>query len=273
MNEQNESLNGRLIPSMALLGALALTGCVRGNVSDGPSPVALRPIDSPLPSPPTPDPAPAPVPAPVPAPAPAPAPSPTPAPAPAPSPTPAPVAVVPPLSPVPINLDDNHPIGIKHWPDRDPTVGAHGETIDGFECHAGLHPPHTYHVHSHLSIFLDGVALRVPEDIGIVKLSPTTQCVYTLHTHDHSGKVHVEAAAPATFTLGQFFRIWGRALGPDDVAGLTGKPIVIYVTDNNGVVTVATGNWNDIELVSHREITIQVGTPIAEIPNYTWSGH
>jgi hypothetical protein len=174
---------------------------------------------------------------------------------------------------VPIDLDDNHPIGIKYWPDRDPTVGAHGETVDGFECFPGQHPPHTYHVHSHLSIFLDKVALRVPEDIGIVKLTPTTQCVYTLHTHDHSGKLHVEAAAPATFTLGQFFRIWGRPLSRDNVAGLTGKPIVIYVTDNNGVVTEATGDWNAIELLSHREITIQVGEPIDAIPNYTWSAH
>jgi hypothetical protein len=57
------------------------------------------------------------------------------------------------------------------------------------------------------------------------------------------------------------------------VAGLTGKPIVVYVTDQNGVVTMASGDWGDIELLSHREITIQVGTPIAEIPNYTWTGH
>src|SRR3954468_4081096 len=99
MHLQNESLNGRVISSMALLGALLLTGCVRGNVSDGPSPVGLKPIDSPLPAPgkdPTPTPAPSPVPAPSPGPAPAPAPTPTP--------TPAPVAVLPPLAPVPVNL-------------------------------------------------------------------------------------------------------------------------------------------------------------------------
>jgi len=48
---------------------------------------------------------------------------------------------------------------------------------------------------------------------------------------------------------------------------------VIYITDDNGVVTEATGDWNDIELLSHREVTIQIGTPIDEIPNYTWSAH
>jgi hypothetical protein len=47
----------------------------------------------------------------------------------------------------------------------------------------------------------------------------------------------------------------------------------ITCTATHGVVTEATGDWNDIELLSHREITIQIGTPIDEIPNYTWSAH
>ncbi|HEX6398083.1 MAG TPA: hypothetical protein VFZ95_11710 [Steroidobacteraceae bacterium] len=251
--------------TLTLLGALLLTGCVRGNVSDGPSPVGLKPIDSP-----SPDPEKSPTPSP-PSPAPAPAPAPVPSPAPAPSPPPAPAQVLPPLAPVPINLDDNHPIGIKYWPDRDPAVGVHGETVDGYQCYPGNDPPRTYHVHTHLSIFLDKVALRIPEDIGIV-LTPA-KCVYSLHTHDHSGKLHVEGPAPAFFTLGDFFMLWGRPLGPDHIGGITGKPIVIYVTDNNGVVTEANGDWNQIELLSHREITIQIGAPIDEIPNYTWSAH
>jgi hypothetical protein len=179
---------------------------------------------------------------------------------------------VPPLSPVIVDLDDNHRVGIPHWPDGDSPSGAHGETVGPLECFPAA-PPETYHVHTHLSIFLDGVGLAVPEHIGIVKLSPTEECFYTLHTHDHSGKLHVEAAAPAMFTLGQLFMIWGQPLGPDNVAGLIGKPIVVYVTDNNGVVTEATGDWNDIELLSHREITIQVGTPITEVPNFTWTAH
>jgi hypothetical protein len=89
----------------------------------------------------------------------------------------------------------------------------------------------------------------------------------------HQHLLHVEAPAPELYTLGDLFSIWGRPLEPDNVAGLTGKPIVIYITDNNGVVTLATGDWHDIELLSHREITIQVGTPIAEIPNFTWTAH
>jgi hypothetical protein len=249
--------------SLALLGAVLLSGCIRGNMSEGAGGIALSPSPGPLPA----DPTPAPSPAPAPAPTPAPPPPPTPPPAPPPPPP------LPPLAAVPVDLDDNHRVGINHWPDRDPTRGPHGEMAGPFECYPGNDPPHTYHVHSHLSIFLDGVALAIPEDIGIVQLTPVTKCVYSLHTHDHSGKLHIEGPAPVRFTLGQFFMIWGYPLGPDNVAGLTGKPIVVYVTDNNGVVTEATGDWNDIELISHREITIQVGTPIAEVPNYTWSAH
>jgi aspartate 1-decarboxylase len=179
---------------------------------------------------------------------------------------------LPPLAPVPVNLDDNHPVGTPYWPDGDTAAGAHGETVGQYECFPN-DPPETYHVHSHLSIFLDGAGLAVPKNIGIVKLNSTTTCYYTLHTHDRSGKLHIEAAAPALFTLGDLFRIWGEPLEPDNVAGLTGKPIVIYITDQNGVVTLATGDWHEIELLSHREITIQVGTPVAEIPNFTWTAH
>lgn len=65
----------------------------------------------------------------------------------------------------------------------------------------------------------------------------------------------------------------GQPFGIDNVAGLTGKPIVIGVTGQNGVVTQTADNWGDIDLLSHREITIQVGTPIEEVPNFTWRAH
>ncbi len=167
-----------------------------------------------------------------------------------------------------VDLNDNHRVGIPHWPNGDTATGAQGQTVGTYDCFPTM--PDDYHVHSHLSIFLDGVALAVPSEIGIVGENTPTECFYPLHTHDRSGKVHVEAVAPAQFTLGQFFRIWGQPLETGNVAGLTGKPIVIYITDNNGVVTQASGNWGDIELLTHREITIQVGTPVTEIPNFTW---
>jgi len=168
-----------------------------------------------------------------------------------------------------VNLDDNHRVGTVHWAEGADADGAQGQTVQGLECLPTM--PETYHVHAHLSIFLNGEALAVPGDIGVVEGS-TTNCFYSIHTHDNSGKLHVEAAAPGMFTLGQFFGLWGQPLSNTDIAGLVGLPVVVYVTDN-GVVTEASGDWSAIELTSHREITIQVGTAITEIPNFTWSAN
>lgn len=192
-----------------------------------------------------------------------------PAPAPpAPPPPPPPGPSLPPVSSTPIPIDDGHTVGAIHWPDGDTSVGGQGQPVAGLEC--GV-MDETYHVHSHLSIFLNGEALAVPRPIGIIEPTATTGCTYPIHTHDMSGRIHVEAPAPATFTLGQLFAIWGQPLTSSDIAGLMGMPVVVYVTDN-GVVTQNTGDWSAIELTSHREITIQVGTPITEIPNFTWTG-
>ena len=147
-----------------------------------------------------------------------PAPAPVPPP---PPPPPPPVSTVPPLSPTVVNLDDNHQVGVNHWPVGDSATGAQGATTAGLDCLAN--PVETYHVHSHLSIFLNGEALSVPGEIGIVDQG-ANDCFYPLHTHDRSGKIHVEAAAPALFTLGQLFSIWGEELMDTNIGDITGLP-------------------------------------------------
>jgi hypothetical protein len=177
---------------------------------------------------------------------------------------------VPPLSSVIVNIDGGQTIGTAHWDNGNTASGGTGQTVQGLECLSAMNE--TYHVHAHVSIFLDGVALAVPSNIGIAPLQPSGRCFYAIHTHDLSGKIHVEAAAPGTFTLGQLFAIWGQPLETTNVAGLTDKPIVVYSTDQ-ATVTRVTGDWKAIELTSHKEITIQIGTPIAEIPNFSWSAN
>ena len=176
---------------------------------------------------------------------------------------------MPPLSSTVVSISDNHQIGVDHWADGNAAAGGQGQTTAGLECLLSM--AEDYHVHTHVSIILNGEAQSIPADIGIVRMSPTSRCFYSIHTHDKSGKIHVESATPGTFTLGQLFAIWGQPLSSTNIAGLTGMPVAVYQTDD-GVVTEVPGNWQDIELKSHREITIAVGTPITEIPNITWSG-
>lgn len=168
-----------------------------------------------------------------------------------------------------VALQDGGSIGTAQWPEGSSASGGQGAAVAGLEC--GLMAT-DYHVHTHLSIFLNGTRLQVPPDAGIVPATATRdECTYPLHTHDGTGKLHVESAVPMRSTLGQFFAIWGQPLSTTNVAGLTGLPVVIYIADGASV-TRYTGDPGEIELTSHREITIQVGSAIDSIPNYTWAG-
>ncbi len=168
-----------------------------------------------------------------------------------------------------MNLNDNHRIGALHWEDGSTAAGGQGQPVSGIDCLENM--PDDYHVHPHLTIYLNGEALAIPQNIGIESGPP--RCFYTIHTHDHSGKIHIESTGPGTFTLGQFFAIWGETLNSTTLADLSGMPVVVYVTDEGDTTaTMVENNWADIELLSHREITIQVGTAITEIPVYSYTG-
>jgi hypothetical protein len=168
------------------------------------------------------------------------------------------------LSSTVVDITNGQQIGAIHWSDGATSTGGQGQPVAGLECAATV--PGPFHIHTHLSIFLNGEALSVPAGIGF-----PSGCTYPLHIHSRSGLLHVHATAPVTYTLGQLFQLWGQPLSSTDVAGLTGMPVRVFVVDN-GVVTENTGDWSAIALNSHRLITIQVGTNIAEVPNFTWSG-
>ena len=185
-----------------------------------------------------------------------------------PPPPPPPPAVIPPVSSTVIDVEDGHRVGDEHWPPGNSSTGGQGQPIGTMECLASQ--PIAFHVHTHVAIFLNGQQLAIPTRLGFVT-GTSNDCHYPLHTHDWSGVIHVHASAPTTFTLGQVFATWGQPLSSTDVAGLVGMPVRVFVTDN-GVATENTGDWSAIELTSHRHITIQVGTDITEIPQYTWLG-
>jgi len=193
------------------------------------------------------------------------------APAVAPPPPPPPAPPIPPMAQPPHDVTGmTAPVGMDYWGDNSNVNGGKRETIDGIPCLAVM--DQTYHVHTHLAIVLNGQLLQIPEGLGQVPGTPTKGgCFYEIHNHDKGGRLHMEAAAPADFRLGSFFKIWGQPLSRDNVGGITGLPVVVYVTDN-GVVT----RWDDdpgaIELTSHRLITIQIGTQLTELPNFAWTG-
>jgi len=202
-----------------------------------------------------------------PAPAPAPAPAPTPAPAPAPTPAPAPPPL-PTIAPA-VDLDANQQIGATFWADGNTATGGIGQAIQGILCAPSLSGQ--FHIHSHLSIFVNGEPRAIPGNIGILE-NATTDCHYYIHTHDRSGKIHIEPPVAMTTNLGQLFAIWGQPLSATNVAGIDNLPIYFYITEN-GTVTQFTGDPATIEFASHRHIAIVIGTPVAQVPFFTWSAN
>jgi hypothetical protein len=91
------------------------------------------------------------------------------------------------------------------------------------ERKAELHLPpvgnEKFHIHAALHIFVNGLLKPVPALVG---LEPAKGIETSLHTHDSSGVIHMETVHKFNFTLGEFFKVWGVKLGPEQVGGLKG---------------------------------------------------
>jgi hypothetical protein len=152
------------------------------------------------------------------------------------------------------DIVEGNTLGQPNWPNGSGT----GSPIDGVGCAAN----ENYHIHAMVSIYREGTRLAVPAEIGL------RGCDYELHTHDSTGVVHVETNAQKTFTFGQFFEVWGQSLGTSNVGGISGT-VKFYVIENEQVKPY-TGNPADIELASHRELVIVIGTPPAALARHRW---
>src|SRR6266702_4681960 len=104
--------------------------------------------------------------------------------------------------------------------------------------------------------------LAYTKHVGIL-----SHCNYEMQTHDQTGIIHIDAPAFKTFTLGQFFDIWGQPLTSTNVAGVTGT-VVAYINDN-GDSRRYMGDLRNIELTSLRDITLQIGTPVSTLATYS----
>ena len=73
--------------------------------------------------------------------------------------------------------------------------------------HSGL----ARHDHSNLNIYINGVENAIPSSVGI----NTEVCnqeggnMHAVHTHDASGKLHIESNEDIDIPIGVFFDIWG----------------------------------------------------------------
>ena len=113
----------------------------------------------------------------------------------------------------------------------------------------------SYHIHVHLTIWLNGSQVTVPAQTGI---APDTSCYYWLHTHDTTGVVHIEAPTAALLNLQQFLDIWGKEFSTlgyqDQLSSSTGWTVWI---DGKQI----SGGFSKVAFQPHMVITIAYNSP------------
>lgn len=176
---------------------------------------------------------------------------------PAPSPTSGPAAA---LVPGPARVDPQTLPGILDgpppWPDN---TGKLVERLHALDFPADMQMEGSaLHIHQHLEIYVDGLRVTVPMNLGIA--NATTAPVFSpIHTHDDTGLVHVESPVARQFTLGEVFDVWGvpltdQCLGP--YCSDATRTLRVFVNGNE-----VQGNPQQIILASHQVIVVTFGTP------------
>jgi hypothetical protein len=154
-------------------------------------------------------------------------------------------------------------------PDAPPLAAGHSpglnQSVDGIKCQRTEQV--LFHIHAHLTIFVDGKQRLIPYGIGIappLRGENTTAgpfvtsggCFAWLHTHTNDGIIHIESPVQRTYTLGNFFDVWNQPLGPDRVGPAHGH-VTVFVDSRLYV-----GNPRAIPLLPQAQIQLDVGTPI-----------
>jgi hypothetical protein len=149
-------------------------------------------------------------------------------------------------------------------------TAATGNPVDGIQCQAGEQL--VYHIHAHLSVYVNGAQRSIPAGIGIAPpRQAVTQndgtpfviggsCLYWLHSHTADGIIHVESPTQTTYTLGNWFDIWRQPLSATQVGPAQGT-VIAYVDGQR-----FTGDPRTIALNAHTLVQLDVEQDVAPQP-------
>lgn len=116
-----------------------------------------------------------------------------------------------------------------------------------------------YHIHVHLTIYVNGQRVIVPKGIGI---AADGSCFYWLHTHTSDGIIHIEAPQKQhNEALDDFLTIWhdgfARLGFPAVLNQQTGWKIYVNGKPFPGLVTSPL--HTEVPLASHDVVTLEYG--------------
>jgi hypothetical protein len=141
--------------------------------------------------------------------------------------------------------------------------------VDGISCDTSEQL--LFHIHAHLAIYAGDCPKLLAAGVGIGP--PLTfqddfvvggSCFSWLHTHDESGIIHIESPIQRTYTLGDFFDVWGLPLSATQVGPLTGA-VTAYLDGQP-----FTGDPRNVPLDAHAVVQLDVGTPLVAPQPYTF---
>ena len=117
-----------------------------------------------------------------------------------------------------------------------------------------------FHIHAHLTIYINGKQAVVPKGIGI---PADGSCIYWLHTHTSDGVLHIEAPQQqSNEALDDFLAIWTEGfpkLGyPPQLNLTTGWKVYINGKPFTGALNSPV--HTEIPLTAHAAITLEYGT-------------
>ena len=145
------------------------------------------------------------------------------------------------------------------------TLLALPAAISGVRCDQGEQAG--YHIHAHLSIYINGKPVPLPANIGIAGKPPTSiSCFYWLHTHKTDGIIHIEAPQQLhNLALDDFLTIWQNGFSnlgfPPELKQSTGWHVYVNGKLFTSVpVTLLT--TTEVPLNSHDIVTIEYGQPL-----------
>lgn len=140
---------------------------------------------------------------------------------------------------------------------------AHYPAVNGIPCDVGEHM--VYHIHIHISLYINGSASQIPGNIGIAS---NRSCYYWIHVHDTSGILHIESPTQKIYTLGNFLAIWSQVFPglhyPAQLANI--HEWSVYISGK-----AFSGDFRNIPLTTHMLITMGYHSPdITPDSVYNW---
>jgi hypothetical protein len=154
------------------------------------------------------------------------------------------------------------------------SISSETGRVDGVDC--ASKEQLAYHIHAHLTVYVNGSPRAVPGGVGIPgsvsensnfgPVSVGGSCLYWLHTHAPDGVIHVESPFLRLYTLGNFFDVWRQPLSARQAASATGT-VTALVNGKPWKKSV-----RDIPLLPRSVIQLDVGSPVVPFQKVSWTG-